>query len=97
MSLLDCVTERLEQAQSVLGELPGGKGANPQLLWLERQLANIISQLLALAADIEAGCSISDFGFFTDNEFQEMMDDLGAEIANLKGMIQTLKMIGRGL
>ena len=97
MSLLDCVTERLEQAQSVLGELPDSKGANPQLLWLERQLANIVSQLLAMTADIEGGCSISDIGLFTDDEFQEMMEDLGTEIANLKSMIRTLKMMDKCL
>ena len=95
MSLLACVTERLEQAQSVSGELSGSKGANPRLLWLERQLANIISQLLALVADIEAGWSISDMGLFTDDEFREMMEDLGVEIANLRGMIRALKMLGK--
>lgn len=95
MSLLACVTERLEQAQSVSDELPESKSADPYLLWLERQLANIISHLLALAADLEAGCSISDFGVFTDDECREMMQDLGVEIANLKSMIRTIKMLGK--
>lgn len=95
MGLLDCVTERLEQAQSVLSELPDGMGPDPQLLWLERQLANIVSQLLAIAADIEAGCSVSEMGLGSNDEFQEMMEDLGTEIANLKGMIRTLKMLGK--
>lgn len=99
MDLSTCVTERLESAQEVFKELPEGLGQpNPfagRLVWLERQLANLIAQLQAMQADIEAGCSILEMGYLSEDEFQEMLDDLGIEIANLKGMVRTLKMLER--
>lgn len=96
MNFFECVAERLDQAQSVLDALPS-KGEDPQLCWLERQLMNIISQLMAITADLEAGCSIVEMGLYTDVEFEEMIDDLGREITNLKGIIQTVKMLGNFL
>jgi len=75
----------------------GEKKRNPRLEWLERQLASAVAQLQAMISDIETGSSIVDLGFSGDEDFQEMVDDLGNEIAKLKGVIQTLKEIGVGV
>ena len=84
----------LEDAQAALKGLPrAGVADSPRTLWLERQLAYLVSQLQALI-DIEAGCSLSDLGFF-GQEGEERIGDLALEISTLRGMIQTARMIER--
>lgn len=85
----------LEDAQRSLSDLPNtGVAVSPRVLWLERHLAHLVSQLQALLLDIEAGCSLSDLGFFGE-EGEERIGDLAIEISSLKGMIQTARMIER--
>lgn len=71
--------------------------SNPRLGWLERQLANVVAQLMTIMTDIESGSSISDLGFSCDEDFQKMIEDMGNVIAKLKSMIQTLKEVGVGV
>ena len=92
MNVLECVLDRLEQAQAAFCDCPHTNvGTDPQVLWLERQLTSIILHLQALAADVADGFSISEMGLFTDDEFHEMMEDLRVEISCLKAMIRSLK------
>lgn len=92
---LDPELELIKQAKRVCKN--DEKKSNPRLGWLERQLANVVAQLQAIVSDIESGSSISDLGFSGNEDFQEMIDDLGNEIAKLKGMIQTLKKVEVGV
>lgn len=92
---LDPELELMKQAEMVCKN--DEKKSNPRLGWLERQLANVVAQLQAIVSDIESGSSISDLGFSGNKDFQEMIDDLGNEIAKLKGMIQTLKKVEVGV
>jgi hypothetical protein len=95
MDLPQCLGVLLKDAQAALKGLPGtGMPVGPRLRWLERQLAYLVSQLQALQIDIEAGCSLSDLGFFGE-EGEERMGDLAVEISTLRGMIQTARMIER--
>ena len=85
----------LEDAQAALTGLPRvGVADSSRTLWLERQLVYLVSQLQSLVADIEAGCSLSDIGFF-GQEGEERVGDLVLEISTLRGMIQTARMIER--
>lgn len=95
MDISTCISEHLKEAQEAMGDVPNTNAANPNLQWLERQLANIVAELQAMLADIEAGWPISNAGFFCNDEFQEVIDDLASEIANLKSMIRSLKDVGR--
>ena len=97
MSLSDCVLDALGQAMVALEEASEGKVANPRLLWLERQLANIIAHLNGLLSSLDDGWGLSELGFFSEDDFVEMVGDLSVEIANLKGMIRTLKSLGLSL
>lgn len=92
---LDPELELIKQAKRVCKN--DEKKSNPRLEWLERQLANVVAELQAIFSDIESGSSISDLGFSGDEDFQEMIDDLGNEIAKLKSMIQTLKKVEVGV
>lgn len=73
--------------------LPKQDGA--RLIWMEKQLNHIISQLHAMLLDIESGLSIFDIGFESEQDFEEMMNDIEAQIGTLKGQIQTLREVGR--
>lgn len=95
MDFSTCLSGHLKEAQDALCEVPNTDAANPDLQWLERQLANIVAELQAMLANIEAGWPISCSGFFRDDEFQEMIDDLASEIANLKSMIRSRKDVCR--
>lgn len=92
---LDPELELIKQAKRVCKN--DEKKSNPRLGWLERQLANVVAELQAIFSDIESGSSISDLGFSGDEDFQEMIDDLGNEIAKLKSMIQALKKVEVGV
>lgn len=94
MDVSSGLAERLKEAEEALDELPDGEVKSERLRWLERQLANVVAQLQAIMADIDSGLSISDLGFFGDEEFEEILDDMGAQIANLRCMIQQAKELG---
>jgi hypothetical protein len=85
----------LKDAEAAVGELPAGERRSERLQWLERQLANIVAQLNAFMADLDSGWSIYDLGFCGDEEFEEIVDDFGRQIANLKGLIQVAMLVER--
>lgn len=87
----------LKDAQDALGEIAEGVGkGDPRLPWLEKQLASVVAQLIGIMTDIEAGMSVTDLGFSGNDEFEEMLEGLEVEIVKLKGLIRTLKEVGRG-
>lgn len=88
MDILDILADALGDAKKTLGELPGGEGKSPRVLWLERQLVNVVSELEAMLADVEAGISISDMGFFGDADCADLIENLVIEIANLRSLIR---------
>ena len=83
-----------QAAQKILPRAGVGVGDSPRTLWLDRQLAHLVSQLQALLIDIEAGFSLSDLGF-SGQEGEERIGDLATEISTLKGMLQTARMMER--
>lgn len=89
----------LLETRSVAKELPTGleQGSKEQasVIWLATQLSNVEASLQAMLNDIEAGCSLTEMGFF-GTEFEEMVDDMIVQIASLKGLIRTMKSIGQG-
>ena len=95
MDVSMCLTETLGQAQTAMDEVTAGDVRGERLQWLERQLAHIVGQLQALLMDLDAGLSVADLGFFDDEECQEMVADFGRQIANLRGMIQVARQLGR--
>lgn len=98
MDFAGCVTEQLSAAQTIAaGLVSGGRGPKSERIeWLERQLQHMISELLALQADIESGWSFDASGGISGEcEFEEIMDDYKRSISSLKGMIQSAKMISR--
>ena len=85
----------MQSAQNALDTL-ACTAANPRLAWLERQLAHIIAQLRGLQDDVDCGWSKSgEGGVFSDCEFEMILDDFAASIANLKSLIQSTKMMVR--
>jgi hypothetical protein len=100
MDLSERISDSLEAAEKTLRELPDpGKGEQQEqqqrIAWLERQLNHLISELQALLADIEAGCSVTDLGFSGEDEFKDMLDTTNAQIANFKAMAHALKLVQR--
>ncbi len=89
----------LSEAQAAIKELPTGveQGTEvyAQVVWLATQLGNVEASLQALLADIEAGCSFTEMGYF-GNEFEEMLEDMTVQISHLKSLIRTMKSIGLG-
>ena len=95
MDLQNALTLLLVDAQEILNVLPcSEKTCNFRLIWLERQLSHLVNQLQSLQVDIDAGCSLSDLGYFGE-EGEERIGDLTLEISGLKGLIQTARMIER--
>lgn len=92
MDFYNAFEDKLHSAVAVLNELPALDN-NPRILHLGRLLRNVVSSLQALLADIEAGCSWSEMGFFGEGEVSEMVDDFNVEISSLKSLIQNAKML----
>lgn len=99
MTPAESLSDQLGEAKEALGELAEGVDkidkASPRLLWLEKQLNNSVNQLQAMLSDIEFGLSIQDLGYFGNEDFDEMIESIGIEIASLKGLIRTFKEVGR--
>lgn len=97
MNLSKSLSECLESATAALHELPCVDVAvtDQNVLWLMRQLSNVVAVLQAYILDLEAGCSTSNFGFFNDDDFLDMLSDLTCEVSNLKSMIRTAKSVSR--
>ena len=96
MDLSELLADTLGVALTALRGLPDGVVVcNARVAWMERQLVSLVSYLQSLISDFEDGFSLAEMGFFGEDEFIEMVEGIGVEIANLKGMIQTAKMLGR--
>lgn len=89
VGVTDVLTERLEGIQEALKEVRKSSGNPDRLRWLEGQLRNIERQLEHMLLDIDAGMPVSSLGLGIGEDFMTVMDDLGAEIANLRSLIQT--------
>lgn len=100
--LLGSLESCLEAAQDVENSLAKRSACdvkdNPaiavRLQWIERQLAALTSKLKAMQEDMDAGVSVNEMGFSDPQEMQELLNDMGIQIAHLKSMCFAL---GRGL
>lgn len=63
--------------------------------WIIAQLKSLEASIQALIADVEAGCSLAEMGFFGD-ELEVMLDDVSTQIAHLKGQLRAMKAIEQG-
>lgn len=96
MDIAESIETCLHSAGLVEQDLVGCNCKDKLLLdWLENQLKAIIISLQILLSDIESGLSIQDSGFFGEDDFSEMIDDMNMSIASLKGKIRNLREIGR--
>lgn len=97
MTLLSSVEDVLDDAQRAMANVSDtAHGAtNEHIEWLYRQLANLIKCLRAYISDIDDGIELSEMGFFNDVEFLDMIEDISVQIANIKGLIQTAKLLER--
>lgn len=94
MDFNNVIEEKILSASAVLDELPMSE-ASARVLMLERLLRNVIANLQAMLADIEAGCSWAEMGIFGDNEISDILEGFETEISSLKSLIQTAKMLER--
>ena len=94
MDFYNALEERLQSAKESMSEL-SLVDQNPRILHLERLLRNVVANLQAMLADIEAGCSWSEMGFFGDADLTDALESFDVEINSLKSLIQTAKMLGR--
>ncbi|MEM8519532.1 hypothetical protein [Janthinobacterium sp. CAN_S7] len=95
MDWADSIEDVLNTAREALDGLGEGNVRNERLHWLERQLANVLTQLGGMMMDLESGLSVADMGYFGDEEFQGEIDDFGRQIANLRSMIRIELAVGR--
>ena len=71
---------------------------HPRIKWIERQLATLVNKLQAMEEDLNSGLSIQDMGFSDYSELQDFLQDLTAQISQLRSLAQSLsKGIGRDL
>lgn len=97
MESSNSLTKSLGTAQEALADLADSDPrdrASDRLVWLERQLSNLILQLQNLIADLDSGMSIADLGFSSE-DFDEMIADLDIEISNLRSLIRIAKDVSR--
>lgn len=96
----------LGAAEKVLDGLPeplsNGVKVDPavrvRLQWIERQLLNMTAKLKAMQEDMEAGLSLNEMGFADPQEMLDLLNDMSAQIAQLKAMCLALgRNLGRGL
>lgn len=95
MDWVDAIEGVLNGAAETLNGLGEGEVKGARLHWFERQLANVVAQLQAMMADLDSGLSVADMGFFGDEEFQDVIDDFGRQIVNLRSMIRVELAVGR--
>ena len=96
----------LDAARDVDDSLPKPQAceveSNPaiavRLQWIERQLSTLTSKLKAMQEDMDAGLSMNEMGFADPQEMQELLNDMGIQIAHLKSMCLALvRSLGRGI
>lgn len=69
-----------------------------RLQWIERQMAALTSKLKSMQEDMDAGVSMNEMGFSDPQEMQELLNDMGVQIAHLKSMCLALgRSHGRGI
>jgi len=96
MEACEILADCLATAATVADDISANNVSDiTRLLWLEKQLANIVALLQAWLADIEAGLTVADIGFFCEQDFENTVNDFQMEIVKLKGMIRSLKMVVR--
>lgn len=100
MDFAGLVSEQLQAAQGVAdGLVIEGRGPRSErVAFLERQLQHVIAELRALESDIESGLcfGVSGSGGISFGcEFEEIMECHKASISNLRGMIQSAKILER--
>lgn len=101
-SLESCAQAVKEASDGLPSPSQGGAGVNQdvqiRLQWIERQLANIAGKVDALMADIEAGLSLHELGFEDPQEMKDLLDDMNAQILQLRSMGMALsRKLERGL
>lgn len=104
--LLESLATCLKAAREVDGSLPkpqpfeveNNHAIAVRLRWIERQLSTLTAKLKALHEDMEAGLSLNEMGFSDPAELQDLLNDMGIQIAHLKSMGLALgKSLGRGI
>ncbi|VWC49184.1 hypothetical protein BLA13014_07565 [Burkholderia aenigmatica] len=104
--LLESLESCLDAARDVDDSLPKPQAceveSNPaiavRLQWIERQLSTLTSKLKAMQEDMDAGLSMNEMGFADPQEMQELLNDMGIQIAHLKSMCLALvRSLGRGI
>jgi hypothetical protein len=104
--LLESLESCLDAARDVDDSLPKPQAceleSNPaiavRLQWIERQLSTLTSKLKAMQEDMDAGLSVNEMGFADPQEMQELLNDMGIQIAHLKSMCLALgRSLGRGI
>lgn len=89
-SVESCAQAVKEASDGLPTPSQGGAALNQdvqfRLQWIERQLANIAGKVDALMADIEAGLSLHEMGFADPQEMQDLLEDMNAQIAQLRSM-----------
>lgn len=66
-----------------------------RLHWLDTQLSARVAQLQGLALDMESGLSVGNLGYSSDDEFDEMLEDIACEVRQLQRMIREVSGHGR--
>ena len=73
--------------------LPASDAAH--LIWLQKVLRCKMGELLGVMADLEAGLSITDIGFPSDDAFEQEVENLKNEILSLKQQIEAKRQTAR--
>lgn len=91
----EVLNSRLGGTRVGISEVAESKSTDLRVLWLEGQLRNIELQIMHMLVDLESGFSIEDLGLGSEADFMEAMDELAAEINQLRSLIQVCRSIGR--
>lgn len=90
------VDESLPKPQAC--EVENNAAIAVRLQWIERQLHTLTAKLKAMHEDMEAGLSLNEMGFADPQEMNDLLNDMGIQIAHLRSMSLALgKSLGRGI
>ncbi|MES2877497.1 MAG: hypothetical protein V4713_03675 [Pseudomonadota bacterium] len=96
MEISEALGDCLKSAQTFALDLQGQHKTSqkPETLqrieWMQRQIANLVGRLKAIADDVEAGFTLGEMGFGGDEDFAELLEDVGKQIKDMRGMLQSL-------
>lgn len=101
-SLDACLNAAQDVDDSLLKPQASEVESNPaiaaRLQWIERQLSTLMAKLNAMREDIDAGLNLNEMGFSDPQELQDLLSDIGIQIAHLKSICLGLcKGLGRGI